>query len=161
MTGRRGYALLGAALLIGLLAGGADAAKSSAERRLTPVDIARLPPVANGAGTSGLHAIQTRLLHGDPTTSGPYTIAITVPPDTVIAAHTHRDDRTAVVVAGVWYFGYGVTASRARERQLGVGSFYTEPGGDPHFARTGAEGATVDITGFGPSDTHDINSPAP
>jgi hypothetical protein len=38
-------------------------------------------------------------------------------------------------------------------RALRRGSFYTEPGGDPHFAWTGPEGATVYITGMGPSST--------
>jgi hypothetical protein len=38
-------------------------------------------------------------------------------------------------------------------RTLPAGSFYTEPADDPHFARTGPEGAVVLIAGVGPTDT--------
>jgi quercetin dioxygenase-like cupin family protein len=131
----------------------------SAEQRLAPDDIAALPVVTAGAGTSGLAAIETRILSGDPTKAGPYTISIRVPPGTRIAAHTHQDARSAVVAAGLWHFGYGAAADPAKSRPLPAGSFYTEPAGEPHFAWTGPEGATVHITGFGPSDTHYVSAP--
>jgi hypothetical protein len=54
---------------------------------------------------------------------------------------------------GVWYFGYGARNERALEKELDRGSFYTEPGGQLHFARTGPQGATIAITGIGPTDT--------
>ncbi|WP_256837510.1 cupin domain-containing protein [Sphingopyxis sp. KK2] len=92
-------------------------------------------------------------LYGHPGATGPYTIALHVPPDTKIAAHTHRDGRTAIVVQGAWTFGYGRSANGPDVRTLGPGSFYVEPANLPHFARTGVEGATVYISGFGPSDT--------
>lgn len=130
------------------------AAAQDRELRLPPEAIAKLPVVAAGAGTSGLAAIQTRVLAGDPTKAGPYTISIRVPPNTRIAAHTHQDARSAVVAAGLWHFGYGAAADPAKSVPLPVGSYYTEPAGDPHFAWTGPEGATVHITGIGPSDTH-------
>lgn len=129
------------------------------ETRLPPAEIARLPVVAAGAGTSGLAAIETRVLDGDPTKSGPYTISIRVPPNTRIAAHTHKDARSAVVAAGLWHFGYGAAADPAKSVPLPAGSYYTEPAGDPHFAWTGPEGATVHITGIGPSDTHYTSNP--
>ncbi len=100
-----------------------------------------------------MDVIETRVLLGDPTRSGPYTISIKVPPNTHIAAHTHRDERSAVVVGGVWHFGYGPAASDPATRTLPPGSYYTEPANDPHFAWTGPEGATVYISGVGPSDT--------
>jgi len=74
-------------------------------------------------------------------------------PNTVIQAHTHRDTRTAIVVGGLWYFGYGPTNEQALVKGLPPGAFYTEPAGESHFARTGPEGATVAITGYGPTDT--------
>jgi quercetin dioxygenase-like cupin family protein len=137
--------------LFALLATAAQAQDS--QRRLTPAEALALPVVGAGAGTSGVKGIETRLLFGDPTKIGPYTISIRVPPNTRIAAHTHRDDRSAVVAAGLWHFGYGATADAAASRALPAGSFYTEPAGDPHYAWTGPEGATVYISGIGPSDT--------
>lgn len=121
---------------------------------LTPSAIASLPVIAAGAGTSGLSQIETRVLSGDPTKSGPYTISIRVPPNVRIASHTHKDARSAVVAAGVWHFGYGLVATMMKSVPLPVGSYYTEPAGEPHFAWTGPEGAIVHITGVGPSDTN-------
>ena len=87
------------------------------------------------------------------TKSGLYTIELKVAPNTVIQAHTHRDTRTAVVISGLWYFGYGPKNEQALVKALPPGAFYTEPAGESHFARTGPEGATVSITGYGPTDT--------
>jgi pimeloyl-ACP methyl ester carboxylesterase len=139
--------------LDGVTPASAPVTVDNGERRLTPTEVLALPVVDAGAGTSGLKTIETRVLFGDPAKPGPYTIAIHVPPNTKIAAHTHRDNRSAVVVSGVWRFGYGAAADDAATRELTVGGFYTEPAADPHFAATGAEGATVYISGIGPSDT--------
>jgi uncharacterized RmlC-like cupin family protein len=76
-----------------------------------------------------------------------------VPAHTRIAAHTHRDNRTALVVSGEWHFGYGDKANEAETKTLGPGGFYTEPADAPHFAFTGDVPAVVYITGQGPTDT--------
>ena len=131
----------------------ATAQDGQVKRRLTPKEIEALATESAGAGTSGLPAVTTRVLFGDPTKSGLYTIELRVAPNTVIQAHTHRDTRTAVVVNGLWYFGYGPKNEQALVKALPPGAFYTEPAGEPHFARTGPEGATVSITGYGPTDT--------
>src|SRR3954465_11672374 len=70
-----------------------------------------MPQSGAGAGTSGVAAIRTVLLSGDPAKPGPYVLEINVPPNTTIAPHTHRDDRIATVISGTWYFGYGSKAS--------------------------------------------------
>jgi quercetin dioxygenase-like cupin family protein len=131
----------------------AAAQDGQVKRRLTPKEIEALPSESAGAGTSGLPAVTTRVLFGNPTKSGLYTIELRVAPNTVIQAHTHRDTRTAVVVNGLWYFGYGPKNEQALVKALPPGAFYTEPAGESHFARTGPEGATVSITGYGPTDT--------
>jgi quercetin dioxygenase-like cupin family protein len=131
----------------------ATAQDGQVKRRLTPKEIEALPTENAGAGTSGLPSVTTRVLFGDPTKSGLYTIELRVAPNTVIQAHTHRDTRTAVVVNGLWYFGYGPKNEQALVKALPPGAFYTEPAGESHFARTGPEGATVSITGYGPTDT--------
>ena len=131
----------------------ATAQDGQAKKRLTPKEIEALPTESAGAGTSGLPAVTTRVLFGDPTKPGLYTIELRVAPNTVIEAHTHRDTRTAVVVSGLWYFGYGPKSEQALVKALPPGAFYTEPAGESHFARTGPEGATVSITGYGPTDT--------
>ncbi|CAN5743201.1 hypothetical protein BH11PSE1_BH11PSE1_04910 [soil metagenome] len=106
-----------------------------------------------GTGTSGVGGIRTTLLYGDPAKPGPYVLEIHVPPNTTIAAHTHRDDRFATVISGAWYFGYGAKPADAAVKPLTAGGLYTEPGGAAHFAFTRAEPAVVRLTGIGPSDT--------
>jgi uncharacterized RmlC-like cupin family protein len=132
---------------------GAGQSGEGGHLRLAPADIAALPMLGAGAGTSGVAGIRTRILSGDPTKAGLYTIALTVPANTRIAAHRHRDDRTATVVSGTWYFGYGDKAEDAAFKPLPPGSFYAEPGDVAHFARTGETPVTLYITGVGPTDT--------
>jgi quercetin dioxygenase-like cupin family protein len=122
-------------------------------KRLTLIEVMGRPTVSAGPGTSGIGDILTRVLVGDPSAAGAYTIMLHVPANTQIAAHRHKDDRVATVVSGTWNFGYGSTASDDT-KALGPGSFYTEPAGVSHFARTGAEPVVLYIHGIGPTDTH-------
>jgi quercetin dioxygenase-like cupin family protein len=131
----------------------AGAAEQAGAVRLTPSEIERMATDGAGAGTSGVAGIRTTTLTGDPTKSGPYTIALSVPAHTRIQSHTHRDARSAVVVSGAWYFGYGEVASDSLVKELKPGSFYTEPASSPHFALTREQPALVYITGIGPTDT--------
>jgi len=126
---------------------------SSPQLRVTPDEVDAMQAHESGAGTSGVAGIRTTVVAGDPTKPGPYTIRLSIPANTKIQAHTHRDSRTAVVVAGVWYFGYGALAGAAAEKALPAGSFYTEPAGVAHFAETKADPVLVYITGNGPTDT--------
>lgn len=148
MRGRLSFGIAVAAFLLS-----AATAPGDSRRRLSLDEVLALPLVTAGGGTSGLSTIETRLLKGDPMQPGLYTISIKAPPNTRISAHTHRDDRTAVVVAGVWHFGNGPVAEEASTHPLAPGSFYTEPADESHFAWTDPEGATVYITGEGPTDT--------
>src|SRR5689334_9662848 len=97
--------------------------------RLPPAEVDSMQAHEAGSGTSGVAGIRTTVVVGEPSMSGPYAIRLTIPPNTRIQAHTHRDNRSAVVVAGVWYFGYGPVARPEAERALPPGSFYTEPAG--------------------------------
>ena len=151
MIGRAGSFIPLAVVLVSLAQ---PACAETQQVRLSPADIAALATGGAGPGTSGVEGIHTTVLYGNPTGAGPYTIEIRVPPHTKIAAHTHRDDRTAVVVSGMWFFGYGDTADEELVKPLAPGSFYTEPADAPHFAMTRDEPAVVYITGQGPTDTH-------
>jgi hypothetical protein len=126
-------------------------------RTLSAAEMGALTKNKAGAGTSGVAGIQTIVLSGDPAKAGPYAIQLKVPAHTNIAAHTHRDNRFAMVVSGGWHFGYGETANAATTA-LGPGGFYTEPAGMAHFAFTGDQPTVVYITGQGPSDTTYIST---
>jgi pimeloyl-ACP methyl ester carboxylesterase/quercetin dioxygenase-like cupin family protein len=122
--------------------------------RLTATEIAAISSMGAGTGTSGVSGIQTRVLRGDPTRPGPYTIQLNVPAGTRIEAHVHPDDRIVSVISGTWHFGYGTSFDENQLKELSPGSFYTEPPNTPHFARTGDTPAVVQISGIGPSGTH-------
>lgn len=135
------------------------AGSSANQVRLSTTEIAGLAAGGAGAGTSGIAGIQTTVLSGNPMSGGRIPSRF-VYRRTVIAAHTHRDDRSAVVVSGIWWFGYGPVNTPDQLKALGPGSFYTEPGGEAHFARTEDEPAVVYITGVGPTDTHYLDATA-
>src|SRR5215467_8167725 len=105
--------------------------------RLSPSEINTIESVNAGAGTSGVSGIQTRTLKGDATKPGIYTIQLTIPANVRIQAHTHPDDRVATVISGTWYIGYGSNFDETKLKPLTAGSFYTEPPGVAHFAKTG------------------------
>jgi len=140
-------------LVAATVLGVAPAQAAAQDLRLTPAEIAAAARGGDGAGTSGVAGIQTATLYGDPTKPGLYVIEIRVPANTRIAAHRHRDDRTAVVISGTWWFGYGSVADETAVKALPPGSFYTEPANEPHFALTRAEPVVAYITGVGPTDT--------
>jgi quercetin dioxygenase-like cupin family protein len=128
-------------------------AGAPARTRLTPAEISQQALAPSAPGTSGVSGIRTRVLHGNPAAPGLYSIQLEVPANTQIQAHTHPDPRVATVVAGTWHFGYGETFDASALKPLPPGSFYTEPAGLLHFARTGDAPVTLIITGLGPSGT--------
>lgn len=132
----------------------AAAAQSIPEMRMTPPEIRRSAFDSNQIGSSGLAGVHTKVLSGDPSRAGFYTILLFVPAHTTIQAHSHRDNRMAAVVSGDWHFGYGDHFDAHALKSLPSGSVYSEPGGVDHFARTEAEPAVVEIAGYGPTDTH-------
>ena len=135
-------------------------ASSSAlpQMRMTPAEVAANQTGSDQIGSSGLAGVNTKVLFGNPSSSGFYTIVLFVPAHTTIPAHAHRDDRMATVVSGTWQFGYGDRFDEGALKILPAGSVYSEPGQMNHFARTGDEAVLVEISGFGPTDTQYVNS---
>ena len=135
-------------------------ASSSAlpQMRMTPAEVTANQTGSDQIGSSGLAGVSTKVLFGNPSSSGFYTIVLFVPAHTTIPAHAHRDDRMATVVSGTWQFGYGDHFDEGALKMLPAGSVYSEPGQMNHFARTGTEAVLVEISGFGPTDTQYVNS---
>lgn len=123
------------------------------QQRKPPAEFDFSTAASAGAGTSGIAAIQTIVLKGDPTRAGLYTIMLRIPANTRIAAHTHPDDRIGTFISGTWYFGYGKVFDANALKALPPGSFYTEPPSDPHFAETRETPVVLQITGYGPTGT--------
>ncbi len=129
-------------------------AQSLPEMRMTPAEMQASALDSNQIGSSGLAGVHSKVLFGDPAKVGFYTILLFVPAHTTIQAHSHRDNRMAAVVSGEWHLGYGDHFDAKSLKALPPGSVYSEPGGDNHFARTGADPVVVQISGYGPTDTH-------
>ena len=136
-----------------ILAAAVATAQSLTKMRMTPAEIRASPLDDNQIGSAGVSGVHTKVLFGDPSKAGFYTILLFVPAHTTIQAHSHRDDRVATVVSGEWHFGYGDHFDANSLKTLPSGSVYSEPGGDNHFARTDADAVIVEISGYGPTDT--------
>ncbi len=139
---------------LSLVAASVAIAQSLPEMRMTPAEIQASALDSNQIGSSGLPGVHTKVVFGDPSKVGFYTILLFVPAHTTIQAHTHRDDRMAVVVSGEWHLGYGTHFDAKSLKTLPPGSVYSEPGGDNHFAQTDSDSVIVEISGYGPTDTH-------
>lgn len=154
----------GIALAFLSVAAAPSAAQSLPEMRLTPMEIQASTLDNNQIGSSGLPGVHTKVIFGDPSKPGFYTILLFVPAHTTIQAHSHRDDRVAVVVSGEWHLGYGNHFDSKALKTLPPGSVYSEPGGDNHFAQSGGDAVIVEISGYGPTDTRYFeaaNAPQP
>src|SRR5258707_12046387 len=143
-------------VLAGLSLASSLCAQSLPEMRMHPAEMRGAAVDGNQVGSSGLAGVHTKVLFGDPSKTGFYSILLFVPAHTTIQAHSHRDDRIATVVSGEWHFGYGDHFDAKSLKTLPPGSVYSEPGGigHNHFARTDAEAVIVEISGYGPTDTH-------
>jgi quercetin dioxygenase-like cupin family protein len=135
------------------LTAGQTGNSSLPQMRMTPAEIAASGAEDGQTGGAGSAAGQRRVLFGDPTSGGYYSILLFVPAHTTIQAHSHRDNRMATVVSGEWHFGYGNEFNAEALKTLPPGSVYSEPGGVNHFAQTGGEPVIVQISGYGPTDT--------
>ena len=136
-----------------LAAASAAIAQSIPEMRMTPADIRASSLDNNQIGSANVPGVHTKVIFGDPSKVGFYSILLFVPAHTTIQAHSHRDDRVATVVSGEWHFGYGNHFDAKSLKTLPPGSVYSEPGGDNHFAQTENDPVIVEICGYGPTDT--------
>ena len=144
--------------LIFLVAASAATTSSLPEMRMTPAEVSSGEVGDSRIGSSKLAGVHTKILFGEPAKAGFYSILLFVPPHTTIQAHSHRDDRVATVVSGEWHFGYGTHFDANSLKALPPGSVYSEPGGLNHFAQTGDASVVVQISGYGPTNTHYFNS---
>ncbi|HWW13718.1 MAG TPA: cupin domain-containing protein [Candidatus Dormibacteraeota bacterium] len=136
-----------------LAAASAATPRSLPQMRVTPDEVRATTFDGSQAGSSAVAGVRSKVLVGDPASAGFYTILLFVPAHTTIQAHSHRDDRMAVVVSGEWHFGYGDHFDEKSLKTLPPGSIYSEPAGQTHFAQTSDGPAILEISGSGPTDT--------
>jgi quercetin dioxygenase-like cupin family protein len=149
--------VLGASLIKGTIKGTpANTGPSLLEMRMTPREIQIDGPGATP--NPKFPGVGLKLLFGDPTKDGFYSVMFFAPAHTTIQAHSHRDNRVATVVSGEWSVGYGTKFDEAALKMLPPGSVYSEPAGVFHFARTGDIPVIVHVCGYGPSDAQYFDS---
>src|SRR6266851_6458427 len=85
-------------ILAGLSLASLLCAQSLPEMRMLPEELRGGAIDGNQIGSSGLAGVHTKVLFGDPSKAGFYSILLFVPAHTTIQAHSHRDDRMATVV---------------------------------------------------------------
>jgi uncharacterized RmlC-like cupin family protein len=141
--------LAGPLLAVSSLCVAAQADEPVAMQRLTPTEISAL---AAAKAPSGAGVQMTNLI-GDPTKPGLYTVRVAIAARTQVRPHSHRDNRSVMVVSGTWHMGYGTRFDTESLKDLPPGSLYTEPARQPHFAQTTDEPVVILVTGYGPSDT--------
>ena len=105
----------------------------------------------NSAGAS----LEFATVVGDRSKPGLYIQLVRWPPHTINKAHSHPDDRYAVVLQGTFYHGIGEKFDDSKLEVRPQGTFFTEPKRVRHFGITKDEGAILYFVGTGPSTTDD------
>jgi quercetin dioxygenase-like cupin family protein len=99
------------------------------------------------------------ILEGDPSAEGEvYTLRLKMPPDYVIAPHTHPLPERAVVLSGDFYLGHTEEMDQESAELLEPGTYFTIPPGSVHYVLTGGEDETIlHITSVGPLELNYVN----
>lgn len=92
---------------------------------------------------------------GDRTKPGLYIQLVRWPPHSIYKAHSHPDDRYAVVLSGIFYHGYGDKFDESKLEERPAGTFFSEPARLRHFGVTKDEGTVLYFVGTGPSTNDD------
>jgi quercetin dioxygenase-like cupin family protein len=93
---------------------------------------------------------QMAVLEGDLKKAGPITVRFKIPPDAVIAPHTHPGLERVTVLSGTLYFGTGETADESKAKALTPGSFIAMPARHPMYAYTTREETVIQLNVEGP-----------
>lgn len=73
------------------------------------------------------------VLVGQPSDPGPYTIRVKVPKGVKLMPHRHPEDRTYIVISGVFYIGLGDQFDADKLEAYPPGAVIILPGNTSHF----------------------------
>lgn len=90
------------------------------------------------------------VLEGNPDSAGLVTIRIKLPPDSMLAPHTHAGVERDTVISGKIFIGAGEKIDKAQVKAFPAGSYFVIPEGEAMYGFTGEEGAVVQLTVEGP-----------
>lgn len=95
--------------------------------------------------------VESAMLVGRGSEPGLYIQLVRWPPHTSLKAHSHPDDRYAIVLKGTFYHGFSDRFDEAKLEKRPSGTFFTEPKGVRHFGATRDEGTVLMFVGTGPT----------
>jgi quercetin dioxygenase-like cupin family protein len=90
------------------------------------------------------------VLEGNPNSAGLVTMRIKLPPDSMLAPHTHESAERDTVISGKIYIGTGEKIDKTKAKAFPAGSYFVIPKGETMYGFTGKEGAVVQLTVEGP-----------
>jgi quercetin dioxygenase-like cupin family protein len=128
------------------------AAQSSHRMATVSIPLDQLKWTKNPDGTGR----ETADLFGDRRKAELFGYLVRWPKNTAAKAHSHPDDRHAIVLSGTFYYGHGRRLDVAALERRSQGTYFTEPAGDPHFGATKDEVAVLYFVGVGPDRTDQI-----
>ena len=110
-----------------------------------------------GPGPPALPAgAQAAIISGDPGKAGPFVMRLKFPAHYVIAPHWHPTDETVTVIDGKLSLGMGDTLNMSTPA-LGAGGHAVAAAKMHHYAFTGADAATIEVSSTGPFEVHYLN----
>jgi quercetin dioxygenase-like cupin family protein len=133
----------------GSIGGTAADAQESRGDRLVWVDLPASPLWPAG--------MRLARIHGDPDSTGDFTLRISFPADYVIPAHWHPKAEQVTVLQGTFLLGMGETAERSAAQSYQPGDYVYLPGRMAHYGWTQGE-TVVQIHGSGPFKTYTVSA---
>ena len=103
------------------------------------------------------HNMSLVVLAGDPAKPGPFVLRVLMPPNTVIAPHTHKTAENLTVISGDFYHAHGDTVDKSQGTEVHTGGFVFLPAMHAHYLWTTTEPAVLQVTGTGPFGVDYIN----
>ncbi|HET7576646.1 MAG TPA: cupin domain-containing protein [Sphingomicrobium sp.] len=112
-----------------------------------------------GPGPAGLpKGAELVVLSGNPEQEGMFTIRLKFPANYTVPPHFHPAPELVTVIDGQLSLGMGDAIDKAKAANLGVGGYAVAPATMHHYAFTGSEGATVQVTSHGPFKITYVNA---
>ena len=90
---------------------------------------------------------------GDLQKEGYYIMMVRIPAGIKLPPHFHPENRTVIVIKGNFSYGYGDTFDESKLNEMCVGTYFTEPANQPHYAIIKNEDVILQVNGFGPTGT--------
>ena len=118
---------------------------------LTPADVKFQDDPAFPKG------IQTAVVYGDPKKAGLFLIRVKMPPNSIIAPHTHPVFESVSILSGAMGSGMGEKFDKSKGKVLPAGSLLLLPADHPHYVWAEDQETILQVAAIGPFDLTYIN----